>query len=363
MGWSLTIGRIAGTDVRLHFTFLLFLILFGYLAYQAGGPAAALHTVSLMVLLFACVVLHEFGHILMARRFGVKTPEVILSPIGGIANMERIPEVPVQELLVAIAGPLVNVVIAALLMVGFGIGAQQLMTMNLDTAPLAQQLAYLNVVLVVFNVIPAFPMDGGRVFRALLAMWIGNARATEVAAHIGQAFAILFVILGLFYNPFLMLIGVFIYIAATSEGQSAAFTGLAKGLMVRDAMEPSPATLAHHASLQAAVDALLATPQRDFPVVDQSGRAVGLLDRDTMLSALRTSGPETLIDGVMREVAVVRADQPLAAAFAEMRGRGAKAEAVIDAGGKVVGLLTLENIAEMMLVERMQPGWRFNRRG
>ena len=263
MGWSLTIGRVAGTEIRLHFTFLLFLAWIAIADYLANGPAAAVDSVVFIVLVFLCVTLHEFGHILMGRRFGVRTPDVILSPIGGIANMERIPQVPAQELLVAIAGPAVNVVIALLLMALFGIGPGDIINIDFDRASLAERLVLVNATLVAFNLVPAFPMDGGRVLRALLAMRMEMPRATAIAARIGQFFAFLFVTLGLFYNPILMLVGIFIYFAAASEEQSAAFTGFARSLKVRDAMEPSPATLQRTARLSQAVDMLLATPQRD----------------------------------------------------------------------------------------------------
>ena len=363
MGWSITIGRIAGTAIRLHFTFLLFLIWLGVADYLAAGPAAAVATVSFILLVFVCVTLHEFGHILMGRRFGVNTPEVILSPIGGIANMERMPEAPAQELLVAIAGPLVNVVIAAVLMLVFGIGFQDLSSISMDSATLAQRLVFVNIVLVLFNLIPAFPMDGGRVLRAVLAMRMGAPKATAVAARIGQGFAFLFVLLGLFYNPILMLVGIFIYFAAASEEQSAAFSGFASGLRASDAMEPSPITLSEDAPLSLAIDMLLATPQRDFPVLDQASNVIGLLDRESMLAGLRDQGKDVPVSRVMRETELLAKDLPLSEAFTRMRSKGAKACVVTDGGGSIAGVLTLENIGEMMMVENAKPGWRFARRG
>ena len=162
MNWSLTIGRIAGTNIRLHVTFLIFLAWIGIADYLAGGPAAAVQSIVFILLVFLCVTLHEFGHIAMARRFGVNTPRVILSPIGGIAAMERMPDKPRQELLVAIAGPLVNVVIALVLMAALGLGPVLLTTAGFDQGSLAERLLLVNIMLVVFNLIPAFPRDGGR---------------------------------------------------------------------------------------------------------------------------------------------------------------------------------------------------------
>jgi Zn-dependent protease len=362
MGWSLTIGRIAGTDIRLHFTFLLFLVWIGLSDYLRGGPAAALDSIVFILLVFLCVTLHEFGHIAMARRFGIRTPQVILSPIGGIASMERMPEKPAQELIVALAGPLVNVVIALLLMALFGLGLTGITALDFDTATLAERLLVVNIMLVLFNMVPAFPMDGGRVLRAVLAMNLGAPRATALAARIGQGFAFLFVLLGLFYNPILVLVGVFIYFAAASEEQSATFTGFASRLKVGDAMEPSPVLLLEEEPLSRAVDALLSSPQKEFPVVDRAGRIVGLLDRDAMILGLRGKGAEAPVGTAMRPSDPLFMDQPLVDAFSRMRASGARAEVVIDADGKAAGILSQENIAEMMMVENAQPGWRFRRR-
>lgn len=362
MGWSLRIGRIAGTDIRLHVTFLLFLVWIGFADYLAGGAAAAIDSVSFIALVFLCVTLHEFGHIGMARRFGIKTPSVVLTPIGGIASLERIPEEPRQELLVAIAGPLVNVGIALLLMAGFGLSLDGLLSLDLEQSSLAERLLLVNVTLVAFNLIPAFPMDGGRVLRAVLAMWLGGQRATAIAARIGQGFAALFVMLGLFFNPLLVLIGVFIYFAAAAEAQSAAFTGFATRLTVKDAMEPAAIILNETDRLSAAIDALLASPQKEFPVRGADGRATGLLDRDAMIFALRRHGEAAPVSSAMRPAQPLLMGQPLAQAFGSMRNRGASAEVVVDGRGQIAGVLSSENVAEMMMINSIRPGWRFARR-
>ena len=361
MGWSLTIGRIAGTDIRLHITFLLFLIWIGVADYLAGGTAAAVDSVVFLVLVFLCVTLHEFGHIAMGRRFGIRTPQVILSPLGGIASMERMPEKPGQELLVALAGPFVNVVIALLLAAVFGLSLAGTYAVDFEAASLAQRLLLVNVTLVLFNLVPAFPMDGGRVLRALLAMRLGKPRATALAARIGQGFAFLFVALGLLYNPILMLVGIFIYFAAASEEQSAAFSGFAARLTVRDAMEASPVLIAAEAPLSHAVDALLSSAQKEFPVVDAAGRVTGLLDRDAMILGLRDHGAAAPAGAVMRTSEPLPQDLPLIEAFLRLRSKGTRAEAVVDPTGRVTGVLTQENIAEMMMVENARPGWRFRR--
>lgn len=362
MNWSLTIGRIAGTDVKLHVTFLIFLAWIGVSDYLAGGPAAALDSIVFLLLVFLCVTLHEFGHIMMGRHFGIRTPQVTLSPIGGIASMERMPDKPAQELLVAIAGPLVNVVIALLLIAAFGLGTGVFTTAGFEQATLAERLLIVNVMLVAFNLIPAFPMDGGRVLRALLAMRMGAPRATAVAARIGQGFAMLFFVLGLFYNPILMFVGIFIFFAAGAEQQTAAFAGFAARLTVQDAMEPSPIVLGAAQPVSAAIDALLSSPQKEFPVLDRQGRIAGILDRDAMIVALRDGGATVPVGDAMRISEPLLPHEPLSAAFERMRGRGIAAEVVADASGRAIGILTSDNVGEMMMVESVRPGWRFRRR-
>jgi stage IV sporulation protein FB len=198
MGWSLTIGSVAGTAIRIHVTFLLFLAWIFGVSYVSGGPQAAWNGLLFMVLLFLCVLLHEFGHIFTARAFGVTTPDVILLPIGGVARLERIPEQPSEEFLIAIAGPAVNVAIAAVLVVigGASLDPSHLGSIESNKVGLAERLAAVNVFLALFNLIPAFPMDGGRVLRALLATRFGYVRATEIAASVGQAVAFVLALSG-----------------------------------------------------------------------------------------------------------------------------------------------------------------------
>ncbi|MBI3702709.1 MAG: CBS domain-containing protein, partial [Rhizobiales bacterium] len=244
-------------------------------------------------------------------------------------------------------------------------GPGALWSLDFERASLVERLAYTNAALVLFNLVPAFPMDGGRVLRALLAMALGLPQATRIAARIGQAFAVVFVVLGLFYNPFLIFIGLFIYIAAASEQQASDFRWFAHDLKVAAGMEAKVASLPRSASLADAVTALLASPQRDFPVVDEEGRPVGLLDREDLLATLRQDGPETPVAQVMRVAEPVRDTQPLEEAMAAMNREGLKAQIVVDSGGRLVGLLTRENIAEMMLIHAVRPDWRFSsgRRG
>ncbi|MBB4038689.1 stage IV sporulation protein FB [Microvirga flocculans] len=365
MLWSFPIARIAGTVVRVHVTFLLFLIWIGAAQWQVGGRAAALDGVVFMVLLFACVVAHEFGHILTARRFGIKTPEVTLWPIGGVASLERIPENPREELLVAVAGPAVNVVIAGLIVLALGVNLGTAATTALENpqAGLMARLAAANIFLVVFNMIPAFPMDGGRVLRALLAMRMDHAEATRIAARIGQGAAFLFALAGLFVNPMLIVIGLFIYLSATAESQHVAFKDATSGLPVRAGMVSPVEVLTTASTLDDAVDLMLRTSQKEFPVVDGSGYPRGLLTRDGLIVALREGGPAMpVLDVMKRDLPTVLDWQPFDAALTLLTESKAPALLVLDAGQRLVGILTPENVGEMMMVRSVRPDWRFRNR-
>jgi Zn-dependent protease/predicted transcriptional regulator len=360
MLWSITIGRIAGTAIRIHVTFLLFLFWIAVSSYTSGGIEAARSSVVLIILVFACVVAHEFGHILVARKFGVKTREITLWPIGGVANIERIPDDPKQELLIAVAGPSVNVIIAGILMLVWGVTIRELSTINFEKASLVLQLALINISLVLFNLIPAFPMDGGRVFRALLSMRLGPQRAIEIAARTAQVLVFVFVAAGLFLNPMLIFIGLFIYIAANFELQSSAFHRLADGLNVSDAMERQVKTFPMTAPLSEVVDALIASSQPAFPVLNGADAVIGLLDRDDLVRGLINHSRETPVSAAMREPATVKSSDSLSDAIANMAQNGLKVQIVLDRNGKVVGLLTLENLAEMMMIRNANPQWDFH---
>src|SRR5882762_7189715 len=260
MSWSINIGSIAGTAVRIHITFVLFLGWIFFATYAAEGSDAAFASLVFVVLLFACVLAHEFGHIFTARAFGVATPDVTLLPIGGLARLERIPEKPQEEFLIAIAGPLVNVAISfgLVLLAGAHLNMSDLATVESTKVSLVDRLAAVNLFLALFNMIPAFPMDGGRVLRALLATRLGFVRATEVAAFIGQGLAFALGFAGLLaQNPILVFIGIFVYLAASGEAHSVAMRAMSQGVPVGTAMMTKFATLAPEADVEEAVQTLL----------------------------------------------------------------------------------------------------------
>lgn len=223
MSWSIKFARVAGIDLKIHLTFLIFLIWIGSTYFFAGGAAAAERGILFILLLFACVLLHELGHALTARAFGIQTEDITLLPIGGVARLQRIPTDPKQELLIAIAGPLVNVAIALLLIfyLGHRADVSDFNDLNTPRVAMLSKLASVNIGLVLFNLIPAFPMDGGRILRSILAMRMNHFRATEIAARIGQALAIVFGVIGFFYNTFLIFIAFFVYMGAQQEAAMA----------------------------------------------------------------------------------------------------------------------------------------------
>ncbi|KPQ08762.1 MAG: Zn-dependent protease [Saliniramus fredricksonii] len=362
MFWSIPIGVIAGTVVKLHITFILFLVWLAGMQWTMAGFEAALDLVILIVLIFACVVAHEFGHIFAARRYGIRTPEVILSPIGGIANLERMPDKPREELIVALAGPAVNVVIAIVLffILRATIDFEDILQIENPAIGLAARLMAVNIILVVFNMIPAFPMDGGRVLRALLAMRMPAPKATRIAGRIGQAAAFAFAIIGLFWNPILIIIAVFVYLAASAEVEQTAVKDVAQGIRVEHAMVTVIETLPPGATLADAVEALVRTAQKEFPVVDHAGYPHGLMTRDILIPALAKGSSHEPVESVMmREVPTISAHAPLDDGMKRLMETRAPALFVLDRAGHLVGLLTSENIGEMVMVREMRPDWRF----
>jgi Zn-dependent protease/CBS domain-containing protein len=363
MSWSFNIGKVAGTAILVHVTFVLFLGWIFVASWVVGGPESAWQALAFLVLLFACVVAHEFGHIFTARAFGVTTPDVVLLPIGGVARLERIPEEPWEEFLVAIAGPLVNVVIAlALIFVaGAHVNAANLYAVENPSTSMTDRLATVNLFLAVFNMIPAFPMDGGRVLRALLATRTGYVRATEIAAFIGQGVAFALGFIGLFSNPMLIFIAIFVYLAASSEAHLVAIRAMSRGVPVSAAMMTQFATLTPEAHVDEAVQTLLRTSQTEFPVVDAAGKPIGLLGRGNLIRALKELGPEArVIDAMTTTVPTIAQRRCLDEAFRMLQEKSAPAVAVVDGSGRLVGLVSSETVGEMlMLHEALPAGVRF----
>ncbi|TIO09535.1 site-2 protease family protein [Mesorhizobium sp.] len=365
MGWSLNLGTIAGTTVRVHFTFLLLLVWIWLTHYQIGGAPAAWEGVAFIIAVFACVVLHEFGHIAAARYFGISTPDITLLPIGGVARLERMPEEPGQEFVIAVAGPLVNVAIAALIfaLLGGSVGVEQMAGIEDPRTNFLARLAGVNVFLVLFNMIPAFPMDGGRILRAALAARLSWSRATQIAATIGQGLAFVFGFLGLFYNPLLIFIGIFVYLAAAAEAQNAQIREVATSVLVGDVMITEFARLERSATLDEAIEMLLATTQHEFPVIDSAGHLQGLVTRDDMIRTLKEKGPAAPVTSAMRnDIPKIHYRKSLEESLRLMQQSDVPAVAVVDNSERLVGLMTHETIGEMLMVRSaVSDAFRFGR--
>lgn len=364
MGWSFRVGRLAGIGIYVHFTFLLLL---GWVAFSAflttGDPMAALTGVLLIGAVFGIIVLHELGHALAARHYGIPTKDITLLPIGGVARLQRIPDKPVQELVVALAGPAVNVVLAIIFAAIGSAGAilnpEQALS---SSGSLVNFLLVINVWLVLFNMLPAFPMDGGRVLRALLAMRLGPNRATQIAARIGQGMAVLFFLVGtgvldpivkpvlapldIETSPMLMLLAVFIWIGAREEARAMRTRSGLAGVPVGAVMIREFAAVDPDETLEAVIRHARRTFQHDYPVV-VAGRVVGLVGRADLRYGLSEFGPNGRVMQVMRkEFPTISPEEPADRGLA-LLASGLPVVPVLYYG-RLVGLLTAENLAQFL---------------
>jgi Zn-dependent protease/CBS domain-containing protein len=355
--WSLPIGRYFGIKVFIHWTFWILIIWIFLLHFGAGRDIRQGFLGALFVLsLFLCVVLHEFGHALTAKRFGIVTRDITLYPIGGISSFESLPQKPGQELLVGIAGPLVNVVIALILWVYLAATGQLpdlsaiSNTEDMFQVPFLWNLFSANIILAIFNLIPAFPMDGGRVFRSLLSFFTDRVTATRVAAGIGQFLAIVFVFLGFFYNFWLVFIGLFIYIGAGGEASFERTKAALSGLKVRDAVMNRFSLLAPNDSLGKAVELLLNGQETEF-IVSDPYKPIGVLTKDEIIKGLSEKGRDAPVSEFMRsEFLVVRPDVRLADFLQTVMEKGQSVALVMD-GDQLLGLIDRENIEEKILIQ------------
>jgi Zn-dependent protease/CBS domain-containing protein len=352
MRWQWKLGTFAGIDVFIHATFLLLIGWIGYSYWlQYGTIAKVVEGILFILALFLCVVLHEYGHALTARKYGVKTRDITLYPIGGVARLERMPDKPIEELWVALMGPAVNVVIAAILFVYLYLsrGSVPMTDLTLASGSFLVRLMAVNISLVLFNLIPAFPMDGGRVLRALLAMRMDYVRATQIAANIGQGLAFLLGLFGLFNNPFLLFIAFFVWIGASQEASMVQMRNSISGIPVTHAMQTQFETLSPSDRLDRVVSLILAGSQQDFPVLED-GQFVGVLTRDDFIKALSQQGQSTPVaDVIRRNVPTVDSHEMVEMALMRLQESGTKTLPVMHRG-RFVGLITSENITEFLMI-------------
>ena len=363
MNWSFRVLDVAGIPIRIHVTFFLILFLG---AYQWGSMTGTLNGavfgVALMVLLFVCVTLHELGHSLVAKVFGIPVRQIVLLPLGGIAQITKNPEKPLHELLIAVAGPLVNGVIAILLLaaLGFSAAPQMLTGHGLlpdetsNTPSLTTLLSWLlmaNVSLAIFNLIPAFPLDGGRIFRALIAMFTGYPRATRIASATGQLIAIILGVYGVLNSQFLLtLVAVFIFFGAGQETAEAEAKTVLNTLRVGDAYNKHALALIVGDRVSRAVDYILTSYQPDFAVL-QGSNPIGIVTRDDVLRALANIPTDTLVTEIMeREFLKTEANRSLDEVRRSMGEQGRRIAAVYD-GANYLGLISMEDIVEAFTVQ------------
>ena len=349
---TIGIGRFFGVPVRLHFTFLALLVFLVWIG--IGGKQSGAATALYIVGLFASVLLHEFGHTMVARRYGIRTIEIVMFPIGGVSRPERLPKGR-EELWISLAGPLVNAVIAGILIAWVALEGK-FVPIELLKEPsnenLAERIAAGNLLLFLFNLLPAYPMDGGRILRAALALSRPEGEATEIAAKAGRRLAVAIILLGLLWGNFMLVfVGAFVYLGAWQEGTSARGRSLTSGFPVRAAMITDFRRLPHGATIRDAADLLLATSQHDFPVV-HGDQVIGLLGRAALMRAMMSEGPDAYVSGAMeRNFLRVPPDAELSEVMPKLTAPAAAA-LVMDDEDRLLGLLTSENLSEFIMLRQ-----------
>jgi len=352
MSGTVSLGRFFGVPIRLHFTFLALLVFLVWIG--IGGKQSGAATAIYIAALFASVLLHEIGHTLVARHYGIKTIEIVMFPIGGISRPERLPKGR-EELWISLAGPLVNALIAGALlawvaMQGSFVPIQLLKEPSNEN--LAERIAAGNLLLFLFNLLPAYPMDGGRILRSVLALRMPENQATQIAATAGRRLAAAMILFGLLWGNFMLVfVGAFVYLGAWQEGTSAKGRFLTSGFPVRAAMITDFRTLAHGATIRDAGDLLLSTSQHDFPVV-HGDQVIGLLGRSALMRAMMSEGPEAYVSGAMeRNFIRVPPDMDLSEVLPKLSRPGAVA-LVMDGEDRLLGLLTSENLSEFIMLRQ-----------
>jgi Zn-dependent protease/predicted transcriptional regulator len=356
---ALHLGRYFGIPVSIHWTFIFILIFFGWRGISSGlSTAATLAFLGFILLLFLCVLLHEFGHALMAKKFGIKTHSIVLLPIGGVASLEKMPDNPKEELLVAIAGPMVNIVIAILLYpfqdytLLFPTNGAETVLFKAEIHYVISYLFVVNITLVIFNLLPAFPMDGGRIFRAILSFFMQAHKATKIAATIGQVLAVGFILVGLFspgFNPFIIIIGLFIFLGAKSESDFKQKEFYLKGFKVKDVMLTYFASLQSHQTIQEATDLLLSGQAQDFLILNGETYA-GVLSREQLLAAIASKEKTTPVSEIMQIAPALNPSQDLNEVLLSANKNQVKMWPVM-VKNQIVGALDFENISEFLMIQ------------
>ena len=359
MKGSLKLGKIAGIGLFVHWTFSLLILFIVYTNYKAGqNSIQILWSVLFILCIFLTVFMHELGHALTAKKFGIKTKDITLLPIGGVAQLERLPEKPSEELMVAFAGPMVNIILALLTSLFISLpNTSEEMVAELENGVNAGNFFlnfYLvNIILAFFNLIPAFPMDGGRVLRALLSYKLERHQATKIAARIGQALAIGFVLLGFYSNPFLIFIGIFVFMGAQIESEYTESKYMLKGYKVRDVLMKQYPTIDYNETLETAVKIMLDSQNKHF-LVTENDIPMGTLNREQIIAALAKKEGETRLSSIMdRELILLQADDLLEDIFELVYKNKSTLMLVID-DNQLIGTLDTENLLEFILINEVK---------
>jgi Zn-dependent protease len=356
MKGSYKLGRIAGIGVFVHWTFSLLLIFIVFINYRTGyNLVQIVWSIVFILCIFVTVFLHELGHALAAKNYGIKTKDITLLPIGGLARLERLPEKPVEELIVAFAGPLVNIVLALLTSLFISIPDNPEVLLNqlsggVNPSNFFLNFYIVNIALAIFNLIPAFPMDGGRVLRALLSFKFKRHVATRIAARIGQLFAVGFIILGFFSNPFLIFIGIFVIMGAQMEKEYTESKYILKGYKVRDVLMKQYQTIDADESIKKAVELLLDSQSKIF-LITENNEPVGTLNRDQIIMALSKKGENIGIRTVMnKNLIFLDVETQLENIFELVYSHKSSLMLVLE-NNQLLGTLDTENLLEFLLVK------------
>jgi Zn-dependent protease/predicted transcriptional regulator len=352
---------VGGISIHLHATLLILLAWVGYRYYgYRHNWGDVTESLLFMASFFGIILLHELGHATAARHYGIRTRDITLMPIGGLARMERMPDHPGQELVVALAGPAVNLLLAVVYWGTINPISALVHPQNLSwgAGQFLDKLVWANVIMGVFNLIPAFPMDGGRVLRALLAMRWGHARATRLAIDIGQATAFAFGAVGLYaMHPLWVFVALFVYLGAEDEAEAVRVKSALTGVPIQEVMITDFRTLAPQDPLERAIEHTLAGFHQDFPVLDDN-RLVGVLTRTGLMTGLAQRGKNAPVAEVMsREFHTADPREEAARAFARLAAADCRLVPVIESG-RLVGVVTAENVGEYLMIQSALRGER-----
>lgn len=353
---KLKLGQIAGINLYVHWTFLLLILYIVYINYRAGNSTVStIWSVVFILTIFITVLLHELGHALTAKRFKIKTIDITLLPIGGIAHIESIPEKPIEELLITLAGPAVNIALAIITYFFITIPDSQELIIQLTKGVNADNFFLtfflVNIWLAIFNLIPAFPMDGGRILRAILAMIFPRTTATLIAARIGQVIALGFIVLGFYSNPFLIFIGIFIMISAQLESDFTQSKSLLQGYFVKDVIMKDYKSLDKNDIVKTAVIRLLDSQIKNFIVTDKN-EPVGTLNRDEIIKALSQFGEDVTIEDVMnKNITFLNSESPLEKVYEISQQSKSNIMPVVE-NNQIIGIVDMENILEFLLIKK-----------